>query len=102
MTPRLAIVDTNGLRSETEASPVLSVLVSLQRAGVAHRHDCGGKTLCGSCRVRVLAGRLSPPGERERERLLALGEPVDGSVRLACQARPAGPVELEAMLPPKA
>jgi adenylate cyclase len=80
-----------------DASPAWSILVAAQRAGVPLRHDCGGKALCGTCRVRVLAGRLSPPSERERLRLQAVGSPPDG--RLACQARPGSDLVLEALLP---
>ncbi len=81
-------------------SPVLSLLVALQRGGVRHRGDCGGKALCGTCRVRVLAGGegLSPMADRERARLEAAGAPLDGSVRLACQARAARDAEIQSIL----
>lgn len=89
-------------RLGVEASSAFSLLVSLQRAGAPLRHDCGGKALCGTCRVRVLAGAagLSPMGERERLRLEAVGAPLDGSVRLACQARASRDAEIEALLGP--
>lgn len=48
---------------------------------------CGGRGLCGACRVRVLGGRLSRPTEAEER--LGLG----GGWRLACQARVLGDVE---------
>ncbi|MBL8965433.1 MAG: (2Fe-2S)-binding protein [Spirochaetaceae bacterium] len=81
-------------------SAALTLLVALQRGGLRHRSDCGGKALCGTCRVRVLAGGdgLSPMTERERARLEAVGEPLDGSVRLACQARAARDAEIQAIL----
>jgi ferredoxin len=107
--------------ADFEASPVYSVLVAAQRSGVPLRHDCGGKAQCGTCRVRVLSGKLSPMGERERVRLEAVGAlpgqtAGDGSVagaahraggddgagpvyRLACQSRPGSDLELEAVLP---
>lgn len=94
----IRVVGADGLAREAEGSPAYSVLVALQRAGVPHRHDCGGKALCGTCRVAVSGGRLSPLGERERARLAAVGEPTDGSVRLACQARPAGALALRALV----
>lgn len=50
---------------------------------------CGGRGLCGSCRVRVLGGELSPPTRAEER--LGLGE----GWRLACQARVLGDVEVE-------
>ncbi|HAE20927.1 MAG TPA: ferredoxin [Spirochaetaceae bacterium] len=96
--PTVRIEAADGQTHELETSPAYSLLIALQRAGVAHRHDCGGKALCGTCRVRVLAGRLSPMGERERLRLQAVGESLDGTVRLACQARPGGALRLKAIL----
>jgi ferredoxin len=111
--------------ADFEASPVYSVLVAAQRNGVPLRHDCGGKAQCGTCRVKVISGKLSPMAERERVRLEAVGalpgrNAGDGSVavagadragglgcaigagpvyRLACQSRPGSDLELEAVLP---
>ncbi|MEI6385358.1 MAG: 2Fe-2S iron-sulfur cluster-binding protein [Spirochaetota bacterium] len=67
-------------------SPASSLLVSLMKAGAPIRHDCGGKALCGTCRIEV-AGRdgLSPIRQQERERLSALGLALAGDIRLACQ-----------------
>jgi ferredoxin len=78
-----------------ETSPTVSLLNALVRAGVRIRHDCGGKALCGTCRVRVVsgAGALSPVGERERERLDAVG--ASAGERLACQAHAFRDVEIE-------
>jgi len=80
-----------------EASPVVSLLVAAQRAGAPLRHDCGGKALCGTCRVRVRSGAVSPMLERERARLEAVG--AGPGERLACQARAGSDVELTAVLP---
>lgn len=92
--------------TDFDASPVYSVLVAAQRSGVPLRHDCGGKAQCGTCRVKVLSGRLSPMGERERIRLEAVGalsgQTVEGEgpvYRLACQSRPGSDLVLEAVLP---
>ncbi|MFH2114682.1 MAG: 2Fe-2S iron-sulfur cluster-binding protein [Spirochaetota bacterium] len=91
--------------ADFEASPVYSILVAAQRNSVPLRHDCGGKAQCGTCRVRVLSGRLSPMGERERLRLEAVGAGQAGGngavYRLACQSRPGSDLELEAVLPLK-
>lgn len=80
-----------------DVSPVLSILVSAQRAGLPLRHDCGGKALCGTCRVRVISGTTSPMAERERLRLEAVGAGHDQ--RLACQTRAGSDLELQAVLP---
>jgi adenylate cyclase len=84
-------------RKRFEVSPAFSILVAAQRAGAPLRHDCGGKALCGTCRVRVLHGAVSPKGERERIRLAAVGAAT--GERLACQTRPGSDISLEAVLP---
>jgi ferredoxin len=78
-----------------ETTPAVSLLNALVREGVRIRHDCGGKALCGTCRVRVVAGEgaLSPVGERERTRLEAIG--VGQGMRLACQTHAFRDAEIE-------
>ncbi len=78
-----------------ETTPVVSILNALTREGVKLRHDCGGKALCGTCRVRVVSGAatLSPIGERERVRLTAVG--ASENERLACQTYAFRDVEIE-------
>lgn len=51
-----------------------------RQAGVGLNAVCGGGGTCGTCRVRVVAGEVTPPTEAEDE---AVGE----GLRLACQAR---------------
>jgi len=80
-----------------DVSPALSILVSAQRTGLPLRHDCGGKALCGTCRVRVISGTTSPMTERERLRLEAVGAGQDQ--RLACQTRAGSDLDLQAVLP---
>jgi ferredoxin len=69
-----------------ELSPLRTVLVEAMRSGVPLRHDCGGRTLCGTCRIELgqTAGS-SPIGTDERKRLEALGIALDGRIRLACR-----------------
>jgi ferredoxin len=90
----------DGSPAEIDSSPAVSILNSLLMSGVGIRHDCGGKALCGTCAVRVLAGGegLSPIGPREADRLAAggrldAGEPA--GFRLACQARASRDVTIE-------
>ena len=85
----------DGPVSELESSPAVSILNSLLIAGVRIRHDCGGKALCGTCAIRVLAGGsgLSPIGPQEAERLAAGGRSAE--FRLACQTRAVREVSLE-------
>ena len=52
-------------------------------AGVELEAACGGKGLCGRCRVKV-NGEASAPTEAERE---VLGASLEQGLRLACQAQ---------------
>lgn len=61
-------------------------------AGVLLDRPCGGKGTCGKCRVKA-AGLLSEPGAVELKHLS--GSERDSGVRLACQARATGDVEVE-------
>lgn len=99
MSHRIRVSYPGGTRAEFESTPALSILVAAGRSGVRLRHDCGGKAICGTCRVRVEAGRASPPGERELARLAAVG--AGPGYRLACQARAGSDMELAAEFDPK-
>ncbi|MDY4191801.1 MAG: ASKHA domain-containing protein [Oscillospiraceae bacterium] len=56
---------------------------------------CGGRGICGKCKVRTLGGSWAPPTEEEK-RLLSEEELAQG-VRLACQARGRGICEAEVL-----
>jgi ferredoxin len=86
------------LKPEVVTGPAVSILNALLRAGVAIRHDCGGKALCGTCALRVVEGgqALSPVRPLEAGRLAARGLP--SGCRLACQAHATRDVEVEILL----
>jgi adenylate cyclase len=77
-----------------------SVLEASRLAGLPHAHVCGGRGRCSTCRVRVRGeiGSIDPPGESERRILRRIG--ATPNVRLACQLRPRGAVEVTPLLPP--
>jgi uncharacterized 2Fe-2S/4Fe-4S cluster protein (DUF4445 family) len=83
------------LRVETldveEGTSVSEALRALDREAV--ETPCGGKGLCGKCRILLARGELSAPDERE-SRLLSAAEIAAGS-RLACRARLLGNAEIE-------
>jgi adenylate cyclase len=83
-----------------EVMPGTSVLEASRIAGIPHAHICGGRGRCSTCRVRVrgAAGSLEPPVEPERRILRRIG--AHANVRLACQLRPKGPIEVTPLLPP--
>jgi uncharacterized 2Fe-2S/4Fe-4S cluster protein (DUF4445 family) len=54
---------------------------------------CGGKGLCGKCRLKLVSGALSAPGEAETAKLSAAE--LRAGIRLACLARAEGDAEVE-------
>ena len=82
--------------------PGTTLLEASRRGGIPHAAICGGRGRCSTCRVRVHEGaeNLSPMSEEEARVLHRVGAPP--GVRLACQARPSGPVAIEPLLPPNA
>jgi adenylate cyclase len=83
-----------------EVTPGTSVLEASRLAGIPHAHICGGRGRCSTCRVRVrgTVGSIDPPNELEQRVLRRIG--ATPNVRLACQLRPKGPVEVTPLLPP--
>ena len=67
---------------ETDGSK--SILQLAQEAGIPLQSTCGGKKICGKCKVIVekTDGPLPPPSDRERE---VFGEHIEKGYRLACE-----------------
>ena len=74
-----------------EAAEGVTVYDALLRAGVPFDAPCGGRGVCGRCRV-VASGGLDEPGPQERRTLGAL---LEQGWRLACVARLAGDATVE-------
>ena len=68
-----------------------SLLAAARAAGLLVEAPCNGRGTCGKCQVKI-AGMFTTPGELERNQL---GNRLDKGVRLACQARVAGPAQVE-------
>jgi adenylate cyclase len=83
-----------------EVMPGTSVLEASRLAGIPHAHVCGGRGRCSTCRVRVRGeiGSIDPPEEVELRVLRRIG--ATPNVRLACQLRPHGAVDVTPLLPP--
>jgi adenylate cyclase len=83
-----------------EVMPGTSVLEASRLAGIPHAHVCGGRGRCSTCRVRVRGEihSIDPPGEDELRVLRRIG--ATSNVRLACQLRPRGAVDVTPLLPP--
>lgn len=76
------VVQPIGRRVDVESGT--AVLAAVRAAGAELVSVCGGRGLCGTCRVLAPGGGLTPPTEQERE-LLSPAE-LSAGVRLACQA----------------
>ena len=83
-----------------EIIPGTSVLEASRLAGIPHASVCGGRGRCSTCRIRVRGEirSIDPPAENELRVLRRIG--ATANVRLACQLRPRGAVEVTPLLPP--
>ncbi|CAM3969772.1 2Fe-2S iron-sulfur cluster-binding protein [Paenibacillus alkaliterrae] len=81
-----------------KVKPGTTLLDAARRANVPIKTRCGGKAACFMCKVTVRPGsELQPISDNERRKLAGM----DGShIRLACQARAAGKVDVEVPLDP--
>jgi adenylate cyclase len=95
--PRVEIAYAGGPRVRV---PVGFTILEVSRMhGIPHASICGGRSRCSTCRVRVLSGgdHLPEPNPSERRVLERIG--AAGNVRLACQTRPTGDLEIATLLP---
>src|SRR5438132_2215167 len=83
-----------------EVTPGTSVLEASRLAGIPHASVCGGRGRCSTCRIRVRGEihSIDPPAEDELRVLRRIC--ATSNVRLACQLRPHGAVEVTPLLPP--
>ncbi|MDR3569776.1 MAG: ASKHA domain-containing protein [Syntrophobacteraceae bacterium] len=80
-------VTFNGGKFSVEAEQGETLLSCIRRSGLKAESTCGGRGVCGKCRVSA-HGELSPPDEIERKLL----EGQEDKVRLACRAKVAGDI----------
>lgn len=66
-------------------SPAENLFQALTRAGISLNSYCGGKGICGKCRVRLF-NKVPAPSEFERSHLST--EEINEGVRLACGIYP--------------
>ena len=80
----------------------MSVLEASRVAGIPHASVCGGRGRCSTCRINIEVhdGELPAASEDELRVLHRVGVP--SGVRLACQLRPEGDLQVTPLLPPTA
>jgi adenylate cyclase len=76
-----------------------TVLEASRIIGVPHASVCGGKGRCSTCRVRVRAAENALPSPLPDEEKVLRRVGAAPGVRLACQLRPRGDVEVTPLLP---
>lgn len=81
--------------SEVEVDPNTKILLAAKKGKIPLRYGCAS-CRCGTCAVQVSqAGALSAMRADEETLLKRIGLPLDGSIRLSCQARIAGDVSVD-------
>ena len=83
------------------AVPGTSLLDVSRQANIPHMSVCGGRARCSTCRTLITEGteNLSPPEPAELELLSRLNAPPN--VRLACQAKLSGRVDMRPLIQPQ-
>jgi adenylate cyclase len=78
-----------------------SVLEASRAFGIPHMSVCGGRARCSTCRIEVLASAapLPPANPEEAGTLARIAAPP--AVRLACQLRPTGAIEVRPLAVPR-
>ncbi len=69
-----------------EAKPKTNLLQATRQAGFDLAVVCGGVGTCGSCRVKVIKGKMSDPTPEEEKKIPEVQ--LNKGYRLACQAIP--------------
>ena len=97
------MVAVEGIDEKFPASPAISILNTLLQNGVRISHLCGGKAVCGTCRIKIIEGEeyLSPMGDAELIRLTSgtgKDEPPP-HIRLACQTYARGDIKIRILAP---
>ena len=87
------LVDLQPVGRRIEVNPGVNLLEAAQKAGVDLVAACGGIGICGTCKVRLVKGQLTPLSLTEEE-LLSRDEIAQG-MRMACQAEPLSDLKLE-------
>lgn len=80
----------DGLRIQADTESTL--LEALRKVSIQLPAICGGRGVCGKCRVRIVKGGLTAPTEAEKRHLDRM---VDSGFRLACQAKLIGDTILD-------
>jgi len=90
-------VDFQPLGRRVRVAEGRTLLEAARQAGVGLNAVCGGAGVCGTCRIRVVEGIVSPPNKSEANFLDE--DELDEGYRLACQVEVQGDVLVD--VPPE-
>jgi uncharacterized 2Fe-2S/4Fe-4S cluster protein (DUF4445 family) len=91
------LIDFEPVGRRIEVQSGLTLLEAAQSAGVELVAICGGSGSCGTCRVRLMHGELSPLTLVEEAELSQ--EEIRAGYRMACQSHPLSNVSID--IPPE-
>ena len=92
----------DGQKVKTPGYRPLNLLAHAEIEALTMPQACGGQAECGTCRVRVLSGEVTPPSGDELELRTRHPKRFMDDERLACRARPRSDlvVEVRGQAPP--
>lgn len=91
------LIDFEPVGRRVSVASNVSLLAAAQQAGIALSAVCGGAGICGTCKIRLVSGRSSPPTESEKS--VFSPENLSAGWRLACQTFPLSDLKIE--IPPE-
>jgi len=84
---------------QVRVSPGATLLEISRGHGVPHASVCGGRARCSTCRTAILKGEENMSAIDKPERMVLDRIRASENIRLACQARPTGDVEVQPLMP---
>ena len=85
-------------RADVEIALTETILNASLRVGIRHTHECGGNARCSTCRVLVMKGLEQCEPRNAAEEVLAEKLHLEPSIRLACQTRVRGDVQIRRLV----
>ena len=73
----------------------LNLLGHAEISGLSIPQACGGQAECGTCRVRIVEGEVTPPTPDEQELREQHKKAFTDQERLSCRARPRSDLVVE-------
>ena len=85
----------DGTEKTVAAYRQLNILAHAEVYDIRLPQACGGQADCGTCRIRLVAGTLTPPPPDERDLTTNFPKAFREDERLACMSRPRSDVVIE-------